>query len=160
MTQWKRWALLWASLFCFWRGMSEAAEMTSSFPVTAQVVPVCTVATVPLNFGPMMSGETVMQTVELLAKCTQSTPYQLILDGGLHGSAGLRNMADAGGNLIPYRLYKDTTHSVEWTEGVAGATSAVGTGLDQPHTLHGVASPSALVPAGVYADTVSVTILY
>jgi spore coat protein U-like protein len=112
------------------------------------------------DFGPMAPGDTAMQTVSVVTKCTLNTPYQLMLDIGLHGSLGVRNMADTGTNQIPYRLYKDTAHSAEWIEGPAGATNAVGSGLDQPHTVHGVVTPSTLVPAGVYADTVTVTVLY
>lgn len=160
MKRWLRWRFLWIGLFCFFGVPSEAAQTTSSFPVTVQVVSVCTVATVPLNFGSMLSGETATQTVGIVTKCTKSTPYQLILDAGLHKTLGLRNMADGGGNRVPYLLYKDITNSVEWIAGVAGATNAIGTGLSVSHVLRGVVTPSALVPAGLYSDTVTVTISY
>jgi spore coat protein U-like protein len=134
--------------------------MTSSFQASVQVTSACTVSTVPLHFGPIASGETAMQTVLINTKCTMDTPYQLLFDAGLYVTSGIRNMADGAGNTIPYRLYKDTLHSVEWVPGVSGATSAVGTGLDVSHTLHGVATPSVLAPVGLYTDMIIATILY
>lgn len=162
MRGWRRTqsVLLWTALFCFWAVSLEALEDTSSFTVAVIVAPICTVATVPLNFGTMVLGEIKTQTVEITTKCTKDSPFQLVLDAGLHGGGGVRNMADTDGNLVPYRLYKDTAQSVEWTEGIAGVTNAIGTGLAVPHTLHGVTTPPALVPAGIYTDIVTATILF
>jgi spore coat protein U-like protein len=150
-------------IFCFGLALpaiSGAASVTSPLQVSSQVVSICSVTTTPLAFGAMAPGDTAVQTVAVVTKCTLNTPYQLMLDIGLHGNLGVRNMADAGTNLIPYRLYKDTAQGVEWLDGAAGATNATGSGVDQPHTVHGVATPSTMVPAGVYADTVTVTVLY
>lgn len=156
----KRSILLSISLFFLWVPFLEAAEISSSFSVSTEVVSICTVATEPIAFGPIVLGGTAVRKVGIVARCTRNTPYQLILDTGLHGGVGVRNMANTTGDRIPYRLYKDEARGVEWFEGAVNATSAVGTGVDISHDLYGVVSPTPLSPAGLYSDTVTVTIVY
>ena len=101
-------------------------------------------------------------------KCTKGTSLTDIkLDAGGNFSSGTRQMT-GGGNFVAYSLYKDAGHTIAWGDdnativassqygGFAGFTSAV---VAQSFNVYGlVAAAAEDVPAGVYTDTVNVTV--
>jgi len=100
-------------------------------------------------------------------KCTKGTSLTDIkLDAGGNFSTA-RQMTD-GTHFVAYSLYKDAGHSIAWGDdnatfnassqygGYAGFTSAV---VAQTFNVYGlVAAAAEDVPAGVYSDTVNVTV--
>ena len=62
---------------------------------------------------------------------------------------------------LNYQLYSDSARSTIWgnTTGTDTVTG-VGTGLAQDHTVFGAVPAAQVVPAGDYADTITVRIYY
>nr|WP_246226539.1 spore coat U domain-containing protein [Pseudomonas atagonensis] len=95
-------------------------------------------------------------------ECNPDTPYQMRVDGGLHGGVGeVRYMAGtAGSQPIPYRLYQDAARRLPLVVNVpvSGRVPDTGT-VDLP--LYARIEPLAQVPqAGRYSDLVKVTVTW
>lgn len=95
-------------------------------------------------------------------ECNPDTPYQLRVDGGLHGGVGeVRYMAgEAGSKPIPYRLYQDAARRVPLVVDVpvSGRVPDSGT-VDLP--LFGRIERMAEVPrVSRYSDLVKVTVTW
>ena len=67
----------------------------------------------------------------------------------------------SGANTLNYQLYSDSARSTIWgnTTGTDTVTG-VGTGLAEDHTVFGTIPAAQVVPAGDYADTITVRIYY
>ncbi len=142
-----------------------SATATTSFPVTATVLNVCTVAALPLAFGnydPTSSTATDgTSTISVL--CTLSQAYNLRLSQGVNGSGvtARKVIRTSGTELLPYTLYRDSSRTLNW--GITDATDTLdvtGTGVAQVHTVYGRIPALTAVPAGAYTDTVTVTVNY
>ncbi|MBP3997820.1 Csu type fimbrial protein [Pseudomonas koreensis] len=95
-------------------------------------------------------------------ECNPDTPYQLRVDGGLHGGVGeVRYMVgEAGSKPIPYRLYQDAARRVPLVVDVpvSGRVPDSGT-VDLP--LYGRIERMAEVPrVSRYSDLVKVTVTW
>lgn len=96
-------------------------------------------------------------------ECNPDTPYQLRIDGGLHGGVGdVRYLAaaTAPGKPIPYRLYQDAARRIPLPVNVplSGRVPDSGT-VDLP--LYARIEPLAEIPrAGRYSDLVKVTVTW
>ncbi len=143
---------------------APAATATGSLAVSATVLDVCTVSALPIAFGNFSpSGSATDATTTITVLCTLNTPYTIRLDDGANGSAvTARKMKIAAGtDTLDYALYSDASRTQNWgetdgTDSVAGT----GTGLSASHTVYGRISASQYVPAGVYTDTVTITVNY
>lgn len=142
-----------------------SATATTTMPVTATVLNVCTVAALPLAFGnydPTSATATDgSSTISVL--CTLSQAYTLRLSQGVTGTAvtARKLIRTSGTELLGYSLYRDSSRTLNW--GVTDATDTVdatGTGLTQTHTVYGRIPAGAAVAAGAYTDTVTVTVNY
>ncbi|RIJ10204.1 SCPU domain-containing protein [Pseudomonas sp. 91RF] len=95
-------------------------------------------------------------------ECNPDTPYQLRVDGGLHGGTGeVRYMTgEAGGKAIPYRLYQDAARRVPLVVDVPVGGRVPDSGsVDLP--LYGRIERMAEVPrTGRYSDLVKVTVTW
>ncbi|AWY40030.1 SCPU domain-containing protein [Pseudomonas putida] len=94
-------------------------------------------------------------------ECNPDTPYQLRVDGGLHGGVGdVRYMAGNAEHVkpIPYRLYQDPARRIPLAVDVPVSGRVPDTGsVDLP--LYGRIEPLAQIPrAGGYSDMVKVTV--
>lgn len=141
-----------------------AATVTATMPVTITIQNACNVSSVApttLNFGtqgPLTSA--VNQTSTITVTCTKNAPYNIGLDGGGSGNINARVMVN-GGNNVGYQLYSDTGRTVVWGNTVSTNTVAsTGTGSSQAFTVYGQVPAQATPPAGVYNDTVNVTVTY
>jgi spore coat protein U-like protein len=141
---------------------ASAGQQTSTFNVTASVVPKCTV-TSPTNMafgtyvqesGPVTSSTTIDVT------CPNTTPYNV----GLSGLVGaVRNMSN-GTDILEYNLCSDNTYTTLWGATIGTDTVAgTGTGVVQPISIYGRVPDNAanrLVPAGNYQSVITVTVSY
>jgi spore coat protein U-like protein len=141
-----------------------AATVTNTMPVQITIQNACNVSTTApttLDFGtqgPLTAN--VDQTATITVTCTTGANYNVGLDGGGGGAINARRMVN-GANTVAYQLYSDSSRTVVWgntvgTDTVAGS----GNGSAQPFTVYGRVPPQATPPAGVYNDTVNVTVTY
>lgn len=146
---------------------ADAAETTSNLSVTATVTGNCSVDTTPVAFGnvDVTAGSNVDATGTLSVTCTSGTAWTATADEGTGSSATFANRQMANGtNLLNYGLYTNSTRTMVWGDGLLGATTAfsgTGSGAAQTNTIYGrVPLGQTSVPAGSYADTVTVTVTY
>lgn len=96
-------------------------------------------------------------------ECNPDTPYQMRIDGGLHGGVGeVRYLASntRAGKPIPYRLYQDPARRIPLPVNVpvSGRVPDSGT-VDLP--LYGRIEPLAEIPrAGGYSVVLKVTLTW
>jgi spore coat protein U-like protein len=144
---------------------TEAA--TDSFPVTANVVPTCTISTVGINFGDY-GGLPVQAQGTIEVNCIMELEYEIALDIGQHGTLS-RQMKDASTNLLNYEIFMDPGVATIWGDGCVDsptygsevcAGSFTGIGSVQTYTTYGFISGSQQVPTGEYTDVVGVTVWY
>lgn len=144
-----------------------AATTTSTLDVDATVTSNCVVSTTPIAFGDVdvTSGSNVDGTGGVSVTCTSGTGWAASADAGAGTGATLavRKMT-SGANLLDYAIYTDSARTSIWGDGVGGTTSTItgtGTGTAQANTIYGrVPSGQTSLPAGAYADTVTVTVTY
>ncbi|MDT3313869.1 spore coat U domain-containing protein [Pseudomonas sp. rhizo66] len=110
--------------------------------------------------GPLAAALTNQRLPRL--ECNPDTPYQMRVDGGLHGGVGeVRYMAgSAGSKPIPYRLYQDAARRVplEVDVPVSGRVPDSGT-VELP--LYARIERLAEVPrVSRYTDLVKVTVTW
>lgn len=146
---------------------AQAAETTSTLSVNATVTSNCTVSTTALNFGNVnvTSGTNVDGTGGISVTCTNGTAWAASANAGSGTGATLttRKMA-SGTNLLNYALYTDSARTIVWGDAATTATakiSGTGSGSAQASTIYGrVPSGQTTLPAGTYADSVTVTVTY
>lgn len=110
--------------------------------------------------GPLAAALTNQRLPRL--ECNPDTPYQMRVDGGLHGGVGeVRYMAaSTGSKPIPYRLYQDAARRLPLVVGVpvSGRVPDSGT-VELP--LYARIERLAEVPrVGRYSDLVKVTVTW
>ena len=143
----------------------DAQQTTSTtFRVTARVNAVCEVTSSDLDFGtynPKAASPHNVTTL-LRATCTPNTTYNVGLNEGASPGATVnqRKMV-SGSNALNYQLYRESSRTSIWgnTTGTDTVTG-VGTGLAQDHTVFGSVPPAQVIPAGDYADTITVRVYY
>jgi spore coat protein U-like protein len=142
-----------------------SATATSTLGVSATVLTSCIVVTTPVAFGNYdpTSATATNNTGTVVVTCTSGAPYNVLLDQGAATGATVttRKMKDTGTNLLPYTLYSDAARTVNWGKTIATDTvTGTGSGVIQTHTVYGSIPAGAAIPAGVYTDTVNVTVNY
>ena len=146
-------------------GLNAQQSASTTFRVQARVNAVCDVTASNLDFGvySAQSGSPLQGTTLLKATCTPNTNYQIGLNEGTSPGATVnqRRMVSATSTALNYQLYSDSARSSIWgnTSGTDTVTG-VGTGLAQDHTVFGAVPAAQVVPAGDYADTITVRIYY
>jgi spore coat protein U-like protein len=143
-----------------------AGSVSTSLATNATVTANCTVSTSVLAFGNVntISGSNVDGTGGLSVTCTNGTTWTAAAGvGGGSGASFVARKMTSGANLLNYNLYTTNGYAVVWGDGT-GSTATLGgtgTGSAQAVTVYGrVGSGQTTVPAGSYADTVSVTVSY
>jgi spore coat protein U-like protein len=143
---------------------AQSQTASATFRVQARVEAVCEVTASDLNFGTYtaQAGTPLQGTTLLRATCTPGSTYNVGLNEGTSPGATVnqRKMV-AGTQALNYQLYRDSARSQIWgnTTGTDTVTG-VGTGLAQDHTVFGAVPATQVVPAGDYADTITVRIYY
>lgn len=139
---------------------------TTTFAVTVQFAPSCTVSAASLNFGsniPTPVTAPVYSTSAITAVCSASVPYLVQLGAGTGPSAtpAMRQMT-TGTNLLNYTIYEDAARTRVWGDGTAGTvvSAMTGTGAAQTLTAFGTIPAGQAPGIGAYTDTVSVTVVF
>lgn len=163
--------LLWAVSLAM---MGQAATSTGDLTVSANIETGCSVTASPMDFGVVVPGVTKETESTLSVVCTSGTTYTVDLGDGLNhittGGTGIqyrRQMASAA-NRLPYVVYQEVARATEIaaTSSLAAnnnvLTSTVGNGLAQDKVIFGsvIGAESVANPAGVYVDTVIVTVAF
>lgn len=138
-----------------------AADPT--FTINAMVAANCLVSTQNVDFGSkgVLDGN-VDATGQVSVTCTPAAAYTVSLNGGTTGSPPTTRKMSKGGETVTYGLYKNADRTQPWGDAsTPGSTvSGTGTGVAQVFTVYGRVSPQATPSAGVYTDTVVVTVTY
>ena len=150
-------------------GLMPLAELqaqqtvSTTFRVSARVEAVCEVTASDLVFGSYTAQASTLQGTTLLrATCTPGTTYNIGLNDGAAGGTiyNARQMA-SGANKLNYQLYRDSARTNIWGNTTGTDTvHDVGIGLAKDHTVFGSVPAAQVVPAGEYADTITVRVYY
>ena len=152
------------AFFSFPWSAAEAATATGSFNVQVTIAATCVVdSATTLDFGTQgVLAANIDQTSAINVTCTDTTPYNIGLDKGLHGaSVTTRQMKAAGPALINYSLFSDTGRTTNWGNTVGTDTvAATGTGSAQPFTVFGRIPPQPSPLAALYTATITITVTF
>ena len=142
----------------------QAVTTTTTFTVTATVLSSCLVAATPLVFGNYdpAAGVALDATNTVTATCTTGTAYDIGLDAGAGSGATVASRkTTSGANLLNYTLYQNPGRTTVWGNTIATDTvTATATILPTVHTVYGRIFSGQNVTAGVYGDTINVTLTY
>jgi spore coat protein U-like protein len=137
---------------------------TAIIPVTATVLSACAVVAAPLVFGNYdpTAASALTANTNVLVTCTFGTPYNVGLNQGLGTGATITNRKMMwGANTLTYQLFQDAAFSSNWGQTI-GTDTETGTGssLPQSLTVYGRIPASQAAVAGLYLDTITVTVTY
>lgn len=139
-------------------------NVSTTFRVTATVQAMCEVKASDLNFGQYSQQATaqVQGTTAITVMCTPQTNYNVALNEGTSPGATVNQRKMVGGaNALNYQLYQDSSRTKIWGNTIGTDTvSGAGTGLNQDHTVFGAIPAQQIIPAGNYADTITVRVYY
>jgi spore coat protein U-like protein len=145
---------------------ARAATATTTFGVSANIVPTCSVSAAALNFGaaiPNPISSNVDSTSTITATCSSGADYTIALNAGIQGgTVALRRMG-AGANTLNYTMFTDAGRSSVWGDGTLGTSlfNSSGSGSAQAITVYGRIPSGQTAPStGTYTDTVTVTITF
>ena len=164
MSSFKRILLACALLFA--SSSLWAATATTTFAVTANVVPTCSVSAAPLNFGasipnPINSNVDAQSTIT--ATCSNGAGYTIALNAGSTplGTVAMRRM-EAGASTVNYTMFTDAGRATVWGDGTSGTSllNGSGSGAAQAIPVYGRIPAGQTPGTGNYSDMVTVTITF
>jgi spore coat protein U-like protein len=146
--------------------VGQTYTATSGMPVRMEVAASCAVAASDLDFGAYNAGSAlpVLGQSSLQLQCTPGLVAELTLDSGAAPGADTNRrqmLRVASGDRLDYGLYQDAARSVHWgdTPGV-DTVEVPTTGALQAVPVYGRIPPGQNPQAGVYADEVTVRVLF
>ena len=139
------------------RWLAAAALAFSAGPALAA----CTVTALPVTFGSYnpIGEQDLDSTGRVDIACVPAAPYTITLGTGLSNSYTPRSLA-SGASRLPYNLYTDASYNLVWGDKSAGTAVVGGGAATASHTVYGRIPRKQNVGAGVYADTVVVTVSF
>lgn len=142
--------------------MGFSSTTSSTFNVTATIVASCVVSASNVAFGSYV-GAQLDATGSVVVTCTNLAPYTVELDvgTGAGATAADRKMTGPLSQTLSYSLYQDSSRTLPWGP-LASALAVAGTGTGSAQTLvvYGRMPASQTPGAGVYSDTITVTVTY
>jgi spore coat protein U-like protein len=137
---------------------------TTTFTVSTDVQTACAVSATPLNFGTYIATAASNSTSTITVQCNNLTAYNVGLDAGTNTGATVTTRAmtgPTGAVPLPYFLYSDSARTVNWgnTPGT-DTVSGTGNGSGQPLTVYGHIPSGEVSRAGLYSDTITVTVTF
>lgn len=151
------------------RGAADAATVTTTFLVTANIAVNCLIAASQLDFGdyqPKVANATspLNGQSEITVTCTNSGTWVVGLDQGQFPGATVstRQLTGPGGSSLQYALFSDAARTINFGNTVGVDTvSGTGTGGPQIVTVYGqIAAGQTTAVAGGYTDTITATITF
>lgn len=138
---------------------------SAQFNVTLALQADCSIAADPLDFGTTgVLGTALNQTTTITVTCTNTTPYNIGLDGGTVANSTVDNRLMAGtssGDTVSFQLYQDAAHSSVWGNTQDTDTvGAVGTGVPQAMTVYGQVPAQDTPAPDTYLTTVTATVYF
>ncbi|CDZ78960.1 putative secreted protein [Legionella massiliensis] len=132
----------------------------------------CTVTSTPVAFASYnpTSATATTGTGTVTVTCTAlvanlNVAYQIALSAGSNGTFSARKMI-SGSTLLQYNLYTDSGYTTVWGDGSSG-TSVVNDSYTllllaviRNYPVYGKIPGSQVAGAGVYNDTITVTVTY
>ena len=150
-----------AALAC---SQASAVTVTTTFQSKIIITAQCLINSASiLDFGTTgVLAANVDTTSTLSVTCTNTTPYNIGLDGGANGTVAARKMKGGPSNeLINYGIFTTIGRTVNWGNTVGTDTiAAIGSGAAQSYTLFGRVPAQTTPTPGTYTDTVTVTVTY
>ena len=96
-------------------GGTAAAQDTTTFQVTANVIAFCDVTAEDMDFGDFDGTVDLLATSEISVTCTEDHPYQVTLNAGsAAGSTVANRLLSNGTDTLAYSLYRDPARTLPW----------------------------------------------
>ncbi|GHC25719.1 polyketide synthase [Kushneria pakistanensis] len=171
MRKCRAWCLIGLCLM-LWHAQESPAAAQDNFEVSATVMPGCLVQGGSargsrwgvLDFGTHSALSSPVVTTALLPsdtirlQCTKGLTLSMSINQGQHYSDGLRQLQNAGGAAVPYRLYSTSALSNELLPGQAMSLAAPNDGTDLQLPIYGRLQLRPDDPPGRYTDQLIVTL--
>ncbi|QIL03196.1 spore coat protein U domain-containing protein [Sphingomonas sinipercae] len=150
---------------------SAQSTTSTNLEISATVTPTCRVSATPVAFGTIdvTLNSSIPATGGMSVVCTNGTAWEVMASEG-EGVDALdtdrRMTSTTTSDMLKYNLYLDSARTNVWLADFNGPNtiytfSGVGTGSAQAKTVYAkIPAGQTAVPAGDYADTVVLTLLY
>jgi spore coat protein U-like protein len=137
--------------------MQVQATVTASCVIGASALTFPSATSAAIGAGPVDSAGSVT------VNCTMAAPYSIALNAGLSTGAtvAIRQMK-SGAQILGYTIYSDAARTKIWGDGTVASTPVTGVGAGSLSTItaYGRIFTAPNVTAGVYVDTINVTVTY
>jgi len=146
--------------------LAQSSPQQSNLTVSATVTANCSLSTSPVEFGDIntISGSSIDAAGGITVTCTGGTAWTASAGAGSgSGATLLSRRMTSGSNTLNYMLYTNSGRTTIWGDGTGttGRITGTGSGSSQAITVYGrIPSGQGSVPAGIYGDTVQVTLSY
>ena len=151
---------------------AQAGTATANMTVQITITASCTVNATTLDFGSnagtILVSSAITGSTTVSVTCTNGSPYSIGMDNGANVSGSQRRMK-SGTNFLNYNLFTDAARLNAWTTAASNSTCTTanscslgtGTGSAQSVNIYGSVPSTGTAPAaGVYTDTVLMTVTY
>ncbi len=133
---------------------------TSTMTFSYSIIPSCIISTSPLNFGSYTFANIsadLESSITISANCDVGANYSLLFSNGNNYQSPNNRLTDGAGHFVDYSLYKDSARTQNIVGNNSTTINSVGTGDAQNFTIYGSVMKGQNMPAGTYADTITVT---
>lgn len=145
-----------------------AGTLTGNLTVQAQVADACTMTAENVNFGvvTLASGQPgyVSTTGKIRTTCTKDTEYTIKLGTGQSGnfSTGRTMKNSTNNDELKYSLFSNKNLTTIWGDGTNGtyAVTNIATGIEEVETIQAQVPYDQTAKAGMYTDSIVITIDY
>lgn len=144
---------------------SNAAETSTTFNVTANVNPACSIGADDILFGTVTQAlvdGTLIKPGKVTVLCSQSTPYAVRLtpqsSSNTNGAGELANLTTPSAKMI-YGLFSDSSAVVPWGNQAGNDIEGTGNGGNQDIPVYARLTTYNATP-GEYKDVVTATVVY
>jgi spore coat protein U-like protein len=140
---------------------TAATAVTTTFTVTANVVPACTITATNLGFGNYVTSDVTALTAQstVTVTCGNGVTFNLGLNGGQSGNTAARAMKN-GAATLNYQLYSDASMATVWGNVSGSWVTQTSTGVAIPLPVYGKIPAAQVSANGAYTDTITATVNY
>ncbi|MEA2991610.1 MAG: hypothetical protein QOD40_530 [Alphaproteobacteria bacterium] len=139
--------------------------VTSTFTTTITIQDTCLISSAAnINFNTQgVLSANVDRTGTITVQCTAATTYNIGLNAGtgVGATVAVRKMTSPAPATINYSLYSDAGYTTVWGNTISTDTvPGTGDGTPISHTVWARVPAQTTPAAGVYTDTITVTVSY